>query len=1004
MTPLTGRELRFDRTGRYLLVVEAAELAVVDVIDGGVVRIAETARAACMAGDQIWVANRNDQLVRYDLGGRAVAEPVALAFGTAAHLEPAPCGSPSALAGALSLLDDFGSLVRIEIGDDLAIPLTGRRRLTVRAARVTLPSGTSLALAPGSTVTGGVVMQDGKTFVLAVAQGGGLQLVLGSLASSQVIQRCGVAATSVHVATRRAIAIAQIAPRTLSCIELRSARQLGVIELAHDVTDFAIDPDGARVVVRSERGDLEVHDIAEHLARVVVPDAAAVAPDPIESQPVVEPVSDRAPTSIPVAIEPQVTPRMIPVLHALEPRVRPPALDRTHARRALDSELRGISLLALRAIASAWNTRSLGYGNEGRHPYELEVSALVGLGGGFAVDHVAAAAAELAAHERSLDADRRGPATPIGALVAELGLSERAIDIVLVIAAASLQGEIARLFGILSNDAGRPIVDELLVQQVLAGRHDRYDVAAELDPSAPLIRLGVVQASGRRRPFAELAIDPVVLDRLRAEPPALGAATTIRTADCELGELDLPEGVLDRACEALALPRTSPVRIAVRGVAGCGRRALVAALADEAGFDLAIIAASSLPRAADAFVSALRGALRSAQLAGLLPCVVELEQVAFEERTGRDVATEILRAHPGPLALVTHADAPIPFAAGHVVVDVPILAETERGLVWSRALAAAGLTADADSLASRFRVGPGVIRRAVAAAKDDAPAATIAAFIRQTRDARLGQFARRVERLASWSDIVLPPDILDSLRELVARVRHRRTVFEDWGMGRTMATSRGLTALFQGQPGTGKTLVAGVIARELGLELYQVDLSKVMSKWIGETERNLATIFDAAEDGQVILLFDEADSLFSKRTEVRSSNDRYANLEVNYLLQRLDSFEGIAMLTTNSGGSIDPAFKRRLSFRLSFPFPDEETREQLWRAHLPPELPTAGTFTLDALARKYQLSGGYIRNACLRAAFLAAQEESVLHQQHLERAVALEFAELGKLSSGGAID
>ena len=155
-------------------------------------------------------------------------------------------------------------------------------------------------------------------------------------------------------------------------------------------------------------------------------------------------------------------------------------------------------------------------------------------------------------------------------------------------------------------------------------------------------------------------------------------------------------------------------------------------------------------------------------------------------------------------------------------------------------------------------------------------------------------------------------------------------------MGRTMATSRGLTALFQGQPGTGKTMVAGVIARELGLDLYQVDLSKVMSKWIGETESNLAAIFDAAEDGQVVLLFDEADSLFAKRTEVRSSNDRYANLEVNYLLQRLDTFEGIAILTTNFGGSIDPAFKRRLSFRLSFPFPDEDTREQLWRAHLPP--------------------------------------------------------------------
>jgi SpoVK/Ycf46/Vps4 family AAA+-type ATPase len=279
----------------------------------------------------------------------------------------------------------------------------------------------------------------------------------------------------------------------------------------------------------------------------------------------------------------------------------------------------------------------------------------------------------------------------------------------------------------------------------------------------------------------------------------------------------------------------------------------------------------------------------------------------------------------------------------------------------------------------------------------------IDAFLRQSRDLRLADHAHRIDRLASWSDLVLPPDIMDSLRELVARVRHRRTVFEDWGMGRTMVTSRGLTALFQGQPGTGKTLVAGVIARELGLDLYQVDLSKVMSRWIGETERNLATIFDAAEDGQVILLFDEADSLFARRTEVRSSNDRYANLEVNYLLQRIDAFEGIAILTTNSGGSIDPAFKRRLSFRLSFPFPDEETRAELWRAHLPRELPRAGELTFDLLARKYQLSGGYIRNACLRAAFLAAQEETPLHQHHLERAVALEFAELGKLSTTGTI-
>ncbi|HEV7557599.1 MAG TPA: ATP-binding protein, partial [Kofleriaceae bacterium] len=584
-------------------------------------------------------------------------------------------------------------------------------------------------------------------------------------------------------------------------------------------------------------------------------------------------------------------------------------------------------------------------------------------------------------------------------LMRELGLDDRAIDVMLVIASASLRGEIARLYGILANDAGRPLVDDTLVHQVLASRHDRHDLADELDPRAPLVRLGVVQVSTRRaRPFAELTIDPVIADRLRAIPVGLGTATAVHVSTRAVATLDLSREVLEAATCTLARPATEPVRIAVTGRTGSGRRTLVAALAAAAGRDLAVVDATLLARGADAFVVELRRALRRSHLAGLLPCIVRLGDVTFDDRAGSHLAAEPIRNHPGPVAVIGMPEATMPFEAGHVSIALGVLPETERRRVWERALVEVGKARDdVDALAARYKIGPGVIRHAVAHASPEA-------YIRQTRDARLAQYARRVDRLATWSSVVLPPDILDSLRELVARVRHGRTVFEAWGMNRTMATSRGLTALFGGQPGTGKTLVAGVIARELGLDLYQVDLSKVISKWIGETERNLSAIFDAAEDGQAILLFDEADSLFAKRTEVRSSNDRYANLEVNYLLQRLDAFEGIAILTTNASGSIDPAFKRRLSFRLSFPFPDDETREQLWRAHLPPELPVVGPLALDVLARKYQLSGGYIRNACLRAAFLAAQDETALHQRHLERAVALEFAELGKLSSGGAVD
>jgi hypothetical protein len=577
------------------------------------------------------------------------------------------------------------------------------------------------------------------------------------------------------------------------------------------------------------------------------------------------------------------------------------------------------------------------------------------------------------------------------------------------VATPALWADAARLYGVLANDPGRALVDEALVQQIIGERASRHDLAVELEPHAPLVRLGVITVeTTRSRPFGALSVDPIVLARLRRERPDLGPGVVARGSDRALEEIVVGPGVLDDALAALARA-SGPARISIRGRAGSGRRTLMSSIAAEAGRALGIVDVAVLPRGERDRAFAIRAALRRAMLAGLLPCVLGLETIGVAEQESADARAEVMRAHPGPIAVVLPPDGTPPFDPGYIAIELPVLAEGARLELWDDALGDAGLTAHSAALAARYRVGPGTIRRAISSsvaagvAREVDCTSHLDAFIRQTRDARLGAHARRVERLGTWDSLVLPADINDSLRELVARVRHRRTVFETWGMGKQMATSRGLTALFSGPPGTGKTLVAGVIARELGLDLYQVELSKLMSKWIGETERNLAAIFDAAEDGQVVLLFDEADSLFAKRTEVRSSNDRYANLEVNYLLQRLDSFEGIAILTTNASSAIDPAFKRRMSFRLSFPFPDEETRVELWRAHLPPTLPIAGELALDKLAHKYQLSGGYIRNACLRAAFLAAQDDTAISQHHLERAVALEYAELGKLSDSGTL-
>ncbi len=1002
-------QLEYTRDGKVVAAVDPDGVRLVDVRSGEQRHRITLAGVQSMApvGDQVWVATLDGKLTRCSLDGR-ILNTHPLFIDPAARLIAAPVGPAVALWTARSpalLVDDLGTIATVFAEPDALAPVAGRRYVRGARERLVLPTGAPIALAPGSRLASAAVLLDGTAVAAIVERGDAREVVVVALASGKVVQRLQLPHGSIKIAARRGLAIVRDVADRLALLDLRFGRAIGVLPISGDAVDVAIDPDGKTIAIGAASGELAFAGIAELLAtpRAVSVQVPADEPEaaPVVYVPAPKPVIEPAPVAVWDRLD----------LSALQPRPWRVRADRRTALAELDREIRSVTLWTLGAIARAWDSRRLGYGNEGAHPYEHEVAALVGMNGGFAMDYVEAARTSLADHERALSTEpsHRSAQMPLVELGEELGLSAQAIEILLVVAAPSIAGEVARLYGILANDPARAFVDPLLVEQVLAGRLDRHDIASELHPRGPLMALGIIEAkTSRAQPFAALEVDPVILARLRGEPPELGAAPVVRISDRQLAALELPAEISTKVTAALDESKR-PLRIAVRGRAGTGRRALLAALAHGAGRPLGVIDAAILPRDADRFMRALAVALRRAQLAGLLPVVHNLDTVVFGERGGADLAHELLAAHPGALAVISPPGISPPFPVGHAVIDLPAPTESERAGIWQRALAPTSFwLRDAAGLAARYRVGAGVIHRAIASLAGHEPISPaddrIDAFLRQVRDVRLASHARRVDRLAGWDDLVLPSDIMDSLRELIGRVRHRRTVFEDWGMSRTMATSRGLTALFQGQPGTGKTLVAGVIARELGLDLYQVDLSKVMSKWIGETERNLSTIFDAAEDGQVILLFDEADSLFAKRTEVRSSNDRYANLEVNYLLQRLDSFEGIAILTTNSGGSIDPAFKRRLSFRLSFPFPDEDTRAELWRTHLPPQLPRAEDLTFDTLARKYQLSGGYIRNACLRAAFLAAQEETSLHQHHLERAVALEFSELGKLSTGGTID
>lgn len=286
----------------------------------------------------------------------------------------------------------------------------------------------------------------------------------------------------------------------------------------------------------------------------------------------------------------------------------------------------------------------------------------------------------------------------------------------------------------------------------------------------------------------------------------------------------------------------------------------------------------------------------------------------------------------------------------------------------------------------------------------DADASIAAEDLDMASRVQLGQglsgVATRVRRTAKWEDVILPDEIVDTLQEIIRHAKFRNEVFHDWGFDRKMTSGKGLSALFSGPPGTGKTMVAGVIAGELGMDLYKVDLSQIVSKYVGETEKNLSKVFQSAAGNQFIILFDEADSLFAKRTEVKSSVDRYANLEVNYLLQKMEEYTGICILTTNFEKSIDDAFKRRINFRLDFPFPEPEDRERLWRVHIPKEAPVEGELELEWLSEKYELSGGNIKNAVLRAAFRAAEHGRPICTEDFEYAAERESRELGKLVQG----
>jgi ATP-dependent 26S proteasome regulatory subunit len=571
---------------------------------------------------------------------------------------------------------------------------------------------------------------------------------------------------------------------------------------------------------------------------------------------------------------------------------------------------------------------------------------------------------------------------PLEPLAGAFALDCFELDVALLALAPELDLRYERVYGYLQDDvtARSPRVS-LALDLLCATPAQKVERRARFAPDAPLRRHRIVELGGDEPLLRRtLRLDPQVLRAViggNGIDERLDGVAALTFPERTLTSVPQPDRVL-RALAHLASHAARPLLLGLVGPAGVGQTEIAEALAFAAGTSLLHVAGG-----ADAVAAAREARLRNAVL-------------LVEEPSD----PEALPASGGVVLLACDAEPPPEW----IRVELAPLSASRRRACWSSALADVGIEADAtvvDALGARFRLTADEIRRAAIATRDAArwaeaggtPANVFAAARRGTGTA-LPELARKVELVHGWDDLVVPDGVRVQLRELCDRVLVRDRVVEDWGFGERLGGGNGVAALFAGASGTGKTMAAAVIAREAELDLFRIHTAAVVSKWIGETERNLDRVFDAAEGANAILLFDEADALFGKRSSDQNDTSglqRYANLEVAYLLQRMESFSGISILSTNLRQNLDEAFTRRLDSIVNFPFPDEAERRDLWTRIWPATTPLAADVDVERLARVYPLTGGSIKNAAVGAAYLAAAHGGLVTHAHIAQAVTREL-------------
>jgi len=593
--------------------------------------------------------------------------------------------------------------------------------------------------------------------------------------------------------------------------------------------------------------------------------------------------------------------------------------------------------------------------------------------------------------------------------------------------APELDSKYDKVYAYLHDDVTRkrPSV-RLLLDLLCHTSAERWCARAVLTDRGALLRTGLLQPwddaanlSGNSDLARFLRLDPAILNFLlgaNGVDPSLDAAVSIVSPEAAAGD-GMADPELARRLQLLierhlgtTQSATGRLVLNLHGAPGTGARELALAICRQYRWKLLCIDLEQLLDAQADAERQLRLALRQCVLSQV-PVYLEHLDAVIDREGGRALSRRLSR-HMSQYCRLAFVASARPWRAaewfegsGFHQVRLPFPDTAHRERPWRSALQALD-SVDADwapLLARQFRLTPRQIADAVNGARNEGIMAgggvglddLFAACRRQSHHA-FADLAVRIEPTYRWEQLVLPQDKLERLHELCAQLHHRHQVFDEWGFGACLSHGKGLSALFTGPPGTGKTMAAEVIARDLGLDLYKVDLSAVVSKYIGETEKNLARIFKEAESSNAILFFDEADALFGKRTEVSDAHDRYANIETSYLLQKMEEYEGVVILASNLRENMDEAFVRRLRFIVDFPFPEESHRLRIWQTHFPPAAPVDADVDYARLAKQLPVAGGNIKNIVLNAAFLAAAQGGPIGMRHVLHGARREFEKIGK--------